>query len=95
MKLQELIDRLNELADEADSEGMDPSEIEVLLAFQPEYPLTHTVANVVPGWYINEGRDRHRRLREGQAEAIWIAGSQVRDDAHFGPYAPGEAWDAR
>ena len=60
-------------------------DVPVRLAVQPDWPLSHTVANVR---YLNEDDCP----AQAQPAAVWIAASQGHP-CDESPYAPREAWD--
>lgn len=96
MKLQNLIDKLNELADWMESDGYDPSQVDVLVATQPTYPLTGHISNIVSGDSILEYRDDPSgEEREALQGTLWIAVGDGPGEVKFSPYGPKQAWEAQ
>jgi hypothetical protein len=87
VKLSELIDRLQEIAETCGEGGPDP---DVMLATQPHWPLAYHVAGVCDGADIPDAPDADP-ARARDRLVVWIVeGDQ---DRHH-PYAPSEAWEA-
>lgn len=77
MTLGMLQDHIQELIGEAECLGLDPDELKVAVALQPNWPLAAKITNFK---IINE-----------ENPIVWVATTQT--DINGSPYAPKEVWD--
>lgn len=94
-KLTELIEELQFIADQLEQDGIEPSEVVVLVGQQPSYPLTAEIVNVVSGENVaQEAGDSGQEIDGNFKDAVWIATSEVGSYSDFRPYAPKAVWSA-
>jgi hypothetical protein len=91
MKLDALIEKLQEIQEDLKESGIDTSEIDVLAGIQPSYPLTGVVLGAISG---EELADHTEDLDENMRKAVWVATDQVSSYSQYQPYAPRPLWEA-
>lgn len=93
MKLDELLEKIEaQVTDYLDS-GIDPSEVEVLLAIQPSYPLTMSIAGMVSDEEVEEASEPPLEATQDSEKVFWIAASDGPGSYNRSPYAPRAIWE--
>lgn len=86
MKIEELIERLTEIA------NVYP-DAEVMLATQPSYPITEILRGVAsPGSFIDPIGDGE--LPESDASVVWLVSGGQPTSHEVSPYAPAWVFEA-
>lgn len=67
-------------------------DVEVRVAFQPEWPLRAKVRNVIASEEFVGYGDEDDPERDGVENYVWIAVDQVSSSGDENPYAPHGAW---
>jgi hypothetical protein len=77
MTLGMLQEHIQELVEEAECLGLDPDELKVAVALQPNWPLAAKITNF--------------KIINDENPIVWVATTQT--DINGSPYAPKEVWD--
>lgn len=88
MTLDELIEAL-----EDEREALGTGDGEVLIASQPQWPLTNVIKRVASHVEVVGDQAEHDfEVRGVDNDAVWIAVEQIGREGNISPYAPSAAW---